>query len=720
MNMTLRRLCALLACVWLPLALTGCAEDAAQTLVDTPTIVPDGKQDDFFSTTAQEYLVEGRTTVTLDPADAELPEAEKLTKVRRLIGYKQVVVSWFLNAWLAPKDSTDKNAGYGGFNALSKNGSFEDLDITVVDEAVYAYTTRQQLSGSFDLLERLPAEMKADGSLQFDLLMGQISNADQQRLGAGDEWFRKAPWEHFDPRKDIPNALETIRLTITRQPRSLDGWLDTPTLFADGRVDIGVHFGWDYHDASHVRESRILFGWLVDQGYDAPVKRYDDLERDSGPFTRTIVANGRGVQVEVSVFWGKPGADTDPNTDAGGKQLKRDIIESLKTREVIVYSGHSGPFWGFSMGNWKKTEEGELEDNEIRTLALPEHYQLVLAEGCETYAIGAAFYENPAKLGRGNVDIITTSTYSTANDANPVKDFLTAVVGTRGKGARGTRHHHVASRYAQLLQALEFNAWDPAMYGVHGIDDAPHIHPYADPTQFCAACTTDSACGGQGNICVNLGTDGGVCSAECTGDDGCGDGYMCASMAVELSLTGRACVPRNFTCYGDTPPSQKVIFNEVLADPPNDATGDLNEDGWIDADDDEFVELYNGSRRDISLDGWTIEDGTKVRFTFPAGTSVAAGKVVVVFGGGDVEGLAKATGAAMFVADGGLRLANGGDTVVLRNVQGNVVDRVFFGAEAGGDKSLVRRTDGDVDADFVPHPGGIPASPGTTIDGFLY
>jgi hypothetical protein len=718
MNRTKTTVATALLCALLALGVASCGETTQKT-AQIPTMVPQGKLDDFFSTTAQEYLVEGRTTVTLDPEYADASDAEQLEQVRRLIGFKQVVVSWFLNAWLAPKDSKDENYGYGGFNALSKNGSFEDLDIVPLGGLTWEYTTRQQLSGPEDLLDHLPAEQLADGSLKFDLLMGVISNADQRRLGAGDEWFRSAPWEHFDPRKEIPQELETVRLAITRQPRSLDGWLDTPALFADGKVDIGVHFGWDYHDASHVKESRILFGWLVDQGYEPPVSSYDKLERDSGPFTRTIMANGRAVQVEISVFHGKPGASTDPDTAAGGRRLKKDMIRSLQTREVIVYSGHSGPFWGFSMGNWNKTEEGELDDNEIRELALPESYQLVMAEGCETYAMGAAFFENPAKLGRGNIDIITTSTYSTASDADPVKDFLTAVVGTLGRGSRGTRNQHVPSLYGELLQSLEYNAWDPAMYGVHGIDDAPHLHPYADPAKFCGACTDDEACGALGNFCVKLGTDGGVCTAACTGDDGCGDGFMCAAMAEGTSLTGRACVPRTFTCYGDAPPSQKVIVNEVLADPPSDATGDLNEDGFFDGSDDEFVELFNASRREITLDDWTIEDGTKVRFTFPSGTTLAAGKVVVVFGGGDVSWLAQATETQMFVAADGLGLANAGDTVVLRNDKGDVVDRVFYGAEGGADRSLVRKTDGEVGGELVAHPG-VPASPGTTTAGFLF
>ena len=441
---------------------------------------------------------------------------------------------------------------------------------------------------------------------------------------------------------------------------------------------------------------------------------YEQLDRKSGPFRRTITARERSVNVEVSLFWGKPGTDTDTDTHAGGKQLKKDMIRSLETQEVIVYSGHSGPFWGFSLANWKKTEEGELDDNEIETLDLPTFYQVVLAEGCETYALGNAFYANSAKSSQTNLDIITTTTYSTSMDGDPVKDFLTAMVGTSNMGA------HVPVTYGELMQDLDWNAWDAAMYGVHGIDDNPHIHPYAEPEHFCTPCSSDWDCGSNWNhnFCLRLGTDGQFCAAECTGDDGCPDGYTCAAVARDSTLTGRACVPESFSCTDDTPPSQKVIVNEILADPPNDASGDLNEDGWYDADEDEFIELVNPSSKAVSLGGWTLSDDTKVRFTFPDGVQLAGRSAAVVFGGGDPSSLSD-TGALLFNAYQGLRLANKGDTVILRTADGVVVDRVVFGAEANHDRSLVRQSDGKKSAPFVQHPNG-PASPGTTSDGTLF
>ena len=82
---------------------------------------------------------------------------------------------------------------------------------------------------------------------------------------------------------------------------------------------------------------------------------------------------------------------------------------SLADRDVIIYSGHSGPFYGFALANWKKTEEGDLDDSELASTTLPENrYQVVFAEGCDTYHIGEAFKANPAKPDGSFIDIVTT------------------------------------------------------------------------------------------------------------------------------------------------------------------------------------------------------------------------------------------------------------------------------------------------------------------------
>jgi hypothetical protein len=691
----------------------GCAEAPIINVEDLaiPTAVPHGKEDNFLSDSAREYLVEGEAIIRLDEDDADLAESTRLRKVKRLIPFKQIAVTWFLNAWIAPKDAKDPNAKYGGFNALTKNASLDDLDIRQLDATTYAFTVRQQIGGPEDLLSKLPTFDNGDGTWSFDLTIGVPTNEEMKNLTVGDEWFRQKPWDKFNPSVLNADQLDTIELTLTRQPRSLDAWPEYERLFQDGKVTIAIHLGWDYHTKAHLKESKQLFHWLVKEGYSAPVGDYEQLNRTSGPFQRTITARDRSVSVEVSLFWGKPGTNTDTDTDAGGRQLKKDMIRSLETKEVIVYSGHSGPFWGFSLANWKKTDEGELDDNEIATLSLPSYYQVILTEGCETYALGNAFYANPAKSSRTNLDIITTTTYSTSMDGDPVKDFLTAIAGTSDSGA------HVPVTYGDLMRDLDWNTWDTAMYGVHGIDDNPHLHPYAEPEHFCSPCMSDWDCGSSwnANFCLNLGTDGQFCAAECTGDDGCPDGYTCAAVARNNTLSGRACVPESFSCTHNTKPSKKVIVNEILADPANDSTGDQNGDGWYDPVEDEFIELVNPSSKSVDLSGWTLADDTKVRFVFPQGATLAGHSAAVVFGGGDTSAL-QYTGALLFVAPQGLRLANVGDTIILRTRKDAIVDRVVFGAEANHDRSLVRQSEGQKNAAFIQHPGAS-ASPGTLSDG---
>ena len=696
--------------------LLGCSSDHdivdPYAADDGLTVVLPGKEDNFFAKSAREYLVEGRTEIVLDDADADLSDSEKLEKVKRLIPYKQVAIAWFLNSYVAPKDSKDKNAGYGGFKALTKNGSYEDLRISALaDGLTYRFTFRQQLGGQLDLLEHLPVSTSAGGEMTFNLAVGIVSNETMQKLDFNDEWYRDPPWKHFDPTKVSPELLETIELSIEPQPRSDDAWPDYKRLFADGEVTIGVHFGWDYNNADHLKDSRRVYYHLKKAGFSVP-DDYDLMTRKSGAFKRTITAGGKPVNVEVELFWGKPGTDTDPDTDKGGKNLEKDMYKSFAEREVIVFSGHSGPFYGFALANWKKTDEGDLDDSKIPGMEMPDYYQIVLAEGCETYGMGQAFFDNPAKSERDNLDIITTTTYSTAYDALPVKDFLDAIIGTNDDGI------HMATTYGTLLGNLDYYTYEAAMYGVHGIDDNPHLHPWANPKDFCTSCESDWDCGDAwGNFCVNLGTDGRICTGECTADDGCPKGYTCAAVAKGKSVTGHVCVPSDFSCEGPAPEPTGVIINEVLADPENGQEGDTNWDGFYDSVEDEFVEIVNTTNKGVALGGWTIADGVKVRFRFPNGLTLAPGGVAVVFGGGDISQLPPAPEALVFATEDGLSLANSGDSVILRTAEGDVADRLVYGSEGGNDRSMTREFDGDPDSGFIVHPGESFSSPGTASDG---
>lgn len=702
----------------LAMALLLACSGGQSPLEEEGQVVLPGKADNFFAPKAQEYMVEGTTTVTLEPQYAGADEATKMKRVKELIPLKQIVIGWFLNEYLREKSEHDANKDYGGFSALTKNGSYEELDIKAVDELTYSFTFRQEFGGKMDLLQALPTYEGPDGRRYFDLIIGKVSNYEMAQLETNYEWYRRPPWSDFDPSKVDPSRLEKVTLAVWPEPRSTDAWIDYNRLIEDGRITIGVHFGWDYHNEYHLKHSRTVYEWLISNGFTSPVPSFDDYTRTSGPLTKTVRMGGRDVRIEISIFYGKPGTETDPDTDSGGRILEEDMRKSFKEREVIVFSGHSGPFYGFALANWRKTDEGDLDDSEIPYLEMPSDvYQVVFAEGCDTYALGQAFRNNPAKAGAKNIDVITTTSFSNASTPRAVQDFLKSFFAEDPMGG-GVK----ARTYSEVLSDLDDNSFFfNTMYGVHGIDDNPHGHPFAKTEKICAPCSTNADCGGGGNRCTRLNENEKFCTYLCTADDGCPDGFKCMPVAVGSWIKDYQCVPANLTCKQEPPKPQgpAVIINEFFPAPEKAADdGDANGDGTVSGFEDEFVELVNITSKEVNLSGWSIADSAMTRFKFPEGTVLKPGKALLVFGGGDPARFSSLGGALVFVAKKNrLGLNNDGDEVALLDPTGAVVDKASYGPEAAkAGKSLVRERDGDPTAPFVLHPG-VTHSAGLKQDG---
>jgi hypothetical protein len=533
----------------LVLLFTACAAeepsltDEGAEFIEDAEAVEDGKADDYLSLSAREYVVAGRASVTLEPEYSSRTETQRMARVRELIGYQQIAIAWFLNQYLVDKEHEESNADYGGFGAMSKAGDYESLAIARVGTTLtYEFTFEQLLAGRTNLADLLPVQTNADGTRQFTLTIGLPTNAELAELETNHEWYRNAPWSSFDPSSVAASKKKDLVLTIENETESSDAWFDYQRLFADGVLDVDVHFGWDYHAAYHEKHARALFSWLKDQGYRAPVASFDALGRTSGAFTRSLRANGHSIEVRVRIFYGKTGSETDPDTAAGGRVLEADMRESLRTRDVIVYSGHSGPFYGFALANWRMTEEGDFDDSEMASAEMPsDRYQIVVAEGCDTYQIGAAFSSNPAHPNLAGLDVITTTSFSNASSPATVQDFLTRLT------ERDSNGRHRPRTVTALLGDLDGNSYGfHTMYGVHGIDDNPTLHPYADSEMRGEACSRNADCGELGNLCVKMGALGRQCTAACTADSGCGTGFTCRQIASASSrvIYGRACVPR--------------------------------------------------------------------------------------------------------------------------------------------------------------------------------
>ncbi len=646
---------------------TGCGEGAGPDEAapaggdEVLQVVAPGKEDNFLAVSAQEYVLTGTTRLEIEAEWADRSPEERLARARELAPFRQTVIGWFLGQYMVEKSHDASNKDYGGFKALTKNGSWEDLALREVEPLVFELDFRQEIAGPLDLLRMLPTETDAEGRRSFELTIGRISTAEMQRLELNSEWYRSAPWSDFDPSKVDASRLEKVRLTIEAEKRSNDAWFDYARLVEDGVLDIGVHFGWDYHAEYHIVHSRAVYQWLVGRGFTSPVASYDDLKRDSGPLTTTVATPAGPVEVRVSLFWGKPGTAADPDTDAGGRVLEDDMRASLAERDVIAFSGHSGPFYGFALANWRKTAEGDLDDSELPEVEMPaDRYQIVMAEGCDTYAIGQGFFLNPAKAGRKNLDIITTTSFSNAGTSAAVTDFLEAFVKTDASGTP------VPPRLSELLDNLDRNSyWFTTMYGVHGIDDNPRAHPWAVRENLCGECTSDADCGGVGNKCVGLAGGGRACTFECTADDACGDGYACQPAQTGGYIRTHVCVNRAGTCEAPTPSRIDVRIVRVTPRPDR----DLNGDGVFDARHDEAITLVNLGDASADLSGWTISDATGVRYTFKSGVALAAGADLTVFGGGRGD----------YVAPRTLGLNDTGDVARLADARGGLVSEVSWG-----------------------------------------
>jgi hypothetical protein len=516
--------------------LAGCASSGEDGDPEDTVFVDDDKADNFFSTSAAEYLITGKSTVVLDASMADKPEAERLAAAKKLIELKQIAIAWFLTEYFKPKEHDASNASFGGFSGIAKNGEFADLGVTVrSDKITYDFTFRQIAAAGKGLMSQLPIR-QVDGTPSFDLEIGKPTNEEMAKLETNHEWYRSAPWSGWNPSMVSADKKELITFGIKPEKTSTDGFFNLEKYTADGVLDVDVFFGWDYHSEYHIKHSQQFFTWLESQGFTKPVASWDAMTKDTAPFTKTVKADGKSVKIEVRFYFGKVGTATDPDTDAGGKVLEDLARASLAKRDVVMYSGHSGPFYGFALANWKKTEEGDLDDADIKAMQLPEKDQLVLANGCETYQIGEAFRLNPAKMGK-NIDIITTMSFSDAGSPAIVTGTLEALL------ARDSSNNLRPQPASTLLTKIDGASWYfKPMYGFHGIDDNPKVVPWARIENFGKTCSANADCGGPGNLCVST-TAGKQCTAACSSDPGCGTGYTCKQVASSSTSTiyGKAC-----------------------------------------------------------------------------------------------------------------------------------------------------------------------------------
>jgi hypothetical protein len=194
-------------------------------------------------------------------------------------------------------------------------------------------------------------------------------------------------------------------------------------------------------------------------------------------------------------------------------------------------------------------------------------------------------------------------------------------------------------------------------------------------------------------------------------------GYNNGGCSVNATCTN---TPGSRTCAcnpgysGDgitcTVPPAQVIINEILANEPGSSTAG------------EFVELVNVGGSSINIGGWTLWDATSARHTFAAGTTLAPGKAIVVFGG--ASGIPAGLSNAVAASTGTLNLANTTDTVAVKNAAGASINSfTYSSALASADGvSMNRGPDTNAGAGFVLHNSlsSLAASAGKRANGTAY
>ena len=105
-----------------------------------------------------------------------------------------------------------------------------------------------------------------------------------------------------------------------------------------------------------------------------------------------------------------------------------------------------------------------------------------------------------------------------------------------------------------------------------------------------------------------------------------------------------------------------IVINELMIDPPSDQRHG------------EFIELHNKGGSPVNLSGWRFTDG--VNFTFPAGTTLAAGGYMVVAQNPDQ--LKSIHGEIPVVGPYSGSLSNSGEVLRLVDLRGNFVDGLHY------------------------------------------
>jgi hypothetical protein len=511
--------------------LTGCGDSLENGVDEAP-----GAADDYRGPTSREFLASASDVVMIEGTLGDQPEEMRLARAQQLASAHLYEVGYFLNLFLQANDKKKGVSSWGnGFHASARNASLNSFNFQQVDEYSYGFDFDGFIAGPNDLLQQIGGEPQPDGSIRLEFPMPILSNDD---LLEG-SWSK----QYLDWRPDgVPDdQLNVLDMTLQPAPRSTNAWPDYSRLYEDGELRVGIQFGWDYNkDRFDVSEARDLYNALVAAGFTSPVNRFESLQISSGPLIRQGTYNGRPVVVGVTLI--HPGMVGDPA--ANGMVLRDTLINLLGTRELVIFDGHSSTKGELTPADWVRNPQTAIYPQEYANLTLYPGYQVLQLQACQTYSLFTdAFRRNSQKQGPDgelvDLDLITSVAGVWLGQlAEQDQTVLFALTGGRNGVVS-------PQTWDDILVQMNAPPNQLAFMGINGIDNDPHLHPFARLDLLGTPCRSAAQCGGEGNFCVlnrNYPQDGALCAPQCTDDVGCPDGYRCAGINRSGTPLGSACV----------------------------------------------------------------------------------------------------------------------------------------------------------------------------------
>ena len=517
-------------CVLLSTLAFGCAEEASDG--DSAAYTPDDfaseyafpapdydatKADNYISTNAREFVVKGEVTAALPEGFVDLTGEERAMRLQSTINSHSQKVSSAVRSRLKAAVS-EANDGVTGddatyFTYFRSNSELLGDVISTSDETV-TYQLEMQLVAS-------------------PYLMHYVSPGDNERRPFTVELSSGYSWNNSSSNNNQP---EVVELTIEGSA-SRDAFPKYNEMFEDGVYDIAVHFGGDYNEGRHdIETAKWLVETLIENGWESgDVKSFADLKIDSGPFTRKLEVEGSTLETQVYIY------HSDMVDAANEEQLAEVMRESFAKRDIIIYSGHAGSNAGFILDYQPKFE---IDDKDFKDLPMADKYQIFVLDGCMTYRTYVdQLLANPAKTF-DNLDIVTTvNTTPFGLGYQVLHEFVYWLTLTDQLG------RHFPLTWQTILRGVNIRSFKTVHYGVHGIDNDPQTNPHGGEELLCSPCRDASECGPGGNICLNMGGQGG-CGLACSTDTGCPADFRCARLTDDPDLfhLPKQCIPRDYTC----------------------------------------------------------------------------------------------------------------------------------------------------------------------------